>query len=366
MLKLVQPGQAPKKRFTKVSPNLYLNSETGIYYVRKTFRRFKIPDLFESTHCDKIGKAKAKADELIKTHLDHYMSGSAGIASKRNGKQVRLVIEEILETVTPSKRIGTQANHKIYLGELKKEWGQWDINRITLPAWVTWLNQFKTRKARKTFGDYVKHMNLLLRYAYKMRYITHLITLPNPDPIRNAGRVFTRAEIRALWDAMNEETRDQFVLCYECFMRLREALYLTWDRVDLDSGVVTLRPIDVKTGSKTGKGRSFNLSETALKRLRVRRSQIKGPFIFPSPAGTKPVHQNKTAWRIAKRKANVKGRARWHDLRHSALTHALLDTGADPVQVSEFAGVSLRTIQRVYLHSTHEKTKSVSKAVKIF
>lgn len=44
---------------------------------------------------------------------------------------------------------------------------------------------------------------------------------------------------------------------------------------------------------------------------------------------------------------------------------ALLDAKADPVQVSEYAGVSLRTIQRVYLHSTSEKTKSVAHALSV-
>jgi integrase len=209
-------------------------------------------------------------------------------------------------------------------------------------------------------------MNIILRYAYKQRQATHLVSLPNPDAKANAGRVFTAEEISKLWEAMNDDTRDQFVLCLECFMRLREALYLTWDRVDLISGVVTLRPEDVKTGTKTGKGRSFRLSDHAFERLKARRKRIDSPFVFPSPTDpAKPMHQNKTAWILAKETAGIKGRARWHDLRHSALTIALLDAKMDPILVSEYAGVSLRTIQAVYLHSTHDKTASVAGAVKI-
>lgn len=368
-LEVVKGEPKEKPSYVKVAGHLFLNTKTGVYYVRKTFRRYRIPDLFQSTLQTKLSKAKAKADQMIADHMNHYLGGSGNLLEKRKGMAISKVIDEIQDTVTPLKRKGTQENHKLYLGELKKEWGSWDISRISLPAWNNWLNEFRRRKNRKTFSDYVKHMNLVLRYAYKQRYVTHLVTLPNPDPVgEGAGRVFKRDEIERLWDAMNEETRDQFVLSFECFMRLREALYLEWARVDLSTGVITLRAQDVKTGSKTGKGRAFRMSDHALKRLVARRKRIKDSrYVFPSPENKeKPIHSNKKAWLTAKRKAGIKGRARWHDLRHTAITWALLDSKVDPVLVSEYAGVSLRTIQRVYLHSTHEKTAQVSGAVKIF
>jgi integrase len=361
---------APQKRFVRVSDDLWLNNQSGYYYVRKTFKRLRIPPLFETTKETTLGKAKSKAAQLVTEHMNKYLGGQGpDLLARRTGKPAGEIIDEILATVTPTKRTGTQANHKIYLGELKHEWGQWDITRITLPAWQTWLTDFRKRKKRRTFGDYQKHMNLLLRYAYRQRYVTHLLTLPSPDPIRSeTGTVLTKKEIKALWKVMNEETRDQFVLCFECFMRLREALYLTWDRIDLKTGVVTLRAQDVKTGSKTGKGRSFRLSASALTRMRARRKRIKGsPFVFPSPDNPqRPVHQNKTAWRFAKKEAKITRRIRWHDLRHTALSTALLDSKVDPVLVSEYAGVSVRTIQQVYLHSTHEKTAKVAGSVRIF
>lgn len=367
-LRLVEKTDSQTK-YKKIADNLFLNTSTQVYYVRKSFKRFRIPELFTSTHETKVGKAKSKAAELIQEHLNKYLSNDQGGFSKRQGKTVRAVIDEVLATVTPTRRKRTQENHALYLGELKKEWGRWDISKITLQAWTNWLVGFRARKKRSTFADYAKDMNLLLRYAYRQRYVSHLLTLPNPDPVGKViGRVFTKDEISGLWAAMNEETRDQFILCYECFMRLREALYLTWDRVNLETGVITLRPEDVKTGSKTGKGRSFRISDHALKRLQARAKTRKGksPFVFPSPSDrTQPVHQNKTAWKAAKKKAKVMGRARWHDLRHTALSRALLELKADIVLVSEYAGVSVKTLQRVYLHATHEHTREVSKLVKI-
>lgn len=277
----------------------------------------------------------------------------------------------------------------MYFEELRAELGHHSIDRITLDVWARWLKGFRTRKTRATFWDYAKHMNILIRYAYEQKWISHLITFPNPDPIKVTGTVLSPQNIRELWSVMGEDTKDQLVLAYENCMRLREVLYLTWDRVDLENGDITLRPEDVKTGSKTGRGRTFIASEHALERLRARRKKFENlsvlvgkpiqKFVFPSPTGKGPVDWNTTAWARAKRmvtegdpKRGIKPInpafphwARWHDLRHSSLSHMLLDKKMNPLLVSEFAGVSMQTIQRVYLHSTAEKTKSVSKAISI-
>lgn len=358
-------ASSEKPRFVSIESGLVLNTESGVFYVRKTFRRYRIPDLFESTRETKIQKARARRDQLVADHLAKYLKGDQSGLSRKSGRTVASIIDEVLETVTPGTRKRTQENHRFYLGELRKEWGRWDISRIDLSAWSIWIKDFRTRKSRKTFFDYQKNMNLVLHYAYDQRYVSHRVELPNPDTHKPAWRLYTDAEISALWRVMNEETRDEFSLCFECFMRLREALYLTWDRVDLKTGVVTLRPEDVKTGSKTGKGRAFIVSALALARLRARRKRIEGPWVFPRPDGKAPVHSNKTAWRQAKKLAGITGKARWHDLRHSALSKALLDSGADIVRVSEYSGVSIKTLQRVYLHSTPQKTEAVSRAVRI-
>jgi len=353
--------------YKKVGEYLWLNQASGYYYVKKTFKRYRIPALNCSTKEKSIRLAKAKAEQLVADHMAKYLGTGASPLAKRVGVSMATVIDEILETVTPLMRLSTQENHKLYLGELRAEWGAWDVDRITRAAWFEWLKGFRRRKSRGTFGDYQKYMNLILRYAHTEKHAKHLVTVPNPDAkLEKAGRVFTRAEIKALWAVMNEETRDQFTLCFECFMRLREALHLTWERVDLKSGIVTLRAEDVKTGSKTGKGRSFRVSEQALERLKARARGASSPYVFPSPTDpARPIHQNKDAWKRAKRKAKIAGRARWHDLRHTALSWALLDSKSDPVLVSEYAGVSLRTIQQVYLHSTADKTRAVASAVRI-
>lgn len=350
-------------------PGLLLRErKTGIFYVRKTFRRHRIPDLFESTHCEKKGMAKTIAEDLVQKHLATYLSGSAHEAKRFDAHSVGAVIDEILATLTPTMRKRTQQNHVFYLGALKKKFGHLPIARFSEPLFIEWILEMRARAERKTFFDFAKFMNLVVHYAFQRRYIAHEFKLKNPDgKYQQKGRMFTKEELEALYDAMGEDTRDQFVLAND-MMRLREMLYLTWDRVDLSTGIIVLRAEDVKTGTKTGRGRAFRISSRSLARLIARRTRVGdgSPFVFPSPTDPKrPQHQNANAWATAKKKAGIKGKARWHDIRHTALTNALA-SGASPMMVAEYAGVAIQTIQRVYLHATAETTSNVAGTAQIF
>lgn len=360
--------QAKRPTYVRVEPGIYRHSN-GTLYGRKSLKHLRIPEFFESLRTDKITVARREFQRKLEEHKARYLGGKTITErDERAGTTVGAVIDEIALTYTPKKRGGTQKKHGFYFRELKEEWGTVDVNRLTLVMWERWLPGFKARKkTRKTFDDYAIAMNIVLNYAHKHRYLTHPISMPPSDPKKKTGRCFTDLELAALWGAMGEDMRDQFVLAFECFMRLREALFLTWERIDLETGKLTLRADDVKTGSKTGKGRVFFVSPNALERLRARRERITGsPYVFPSPEDPEqPRNQNKGAWATAKKNAGIKGRARWHDIRHTSLTKALLEQKLNPVQVSEYAGVSMRTIQRVYLHSNEELTRTVAGALSI-
>jgi hypothetical protein len=354
-------------------PSLRFHNPTGFYYVRKTFKRYRIPELFEPLKETTIGKAKAAAEEKIRDHLDYWLGEKRSHSDHRfRATTINKVIDEILETYTPSQREKTRLQHKLYFGELKAEWGKLDISRFTLMAWTDWLKGFRERKGRQTYNDYRKHMNIVLNYANQHGHANIGFRLPNPDGKRKARwRVFTDTEIYALHVHMAIDTRDQYVLSYECYMRRLEVLHLSWDRVNLETGEITLRAEDVKTGSQTGKGRSFIASPNARESLRKRKARqleekVDTPWVFPSPHNEKrAVDQNYTAWRTTKLRAGIKGSARWHDLRHTALSNALLIHKVDITLLSEYAGVSVITLQRVYLHSKAEQTRGAGQVLKV-
>lgn len=404
----------------KPVPYFFRHVASGVISYRRKFGAMGIPPLFASTGEDTIGKARTRAKvletEWINRHLGIDSGQKLGLRKPATGKTFGEVAREVLQSHTLAQRTGTQANHRFYIGELIKEWEHVPLDSITQNFFVEWLKGFRLRKAaqarmrkrppRKTFFDYAKGGNVVMTYAYDNRYTANSIGLSDPDAVERKRmqnrilekqrrglnltreeaevehlkkcRLITSNEVAALWNVMNENLRDEFVLAFECMMRLREALYLEWDRVDLKTGLIVLEAQHVKTGSKTGKGRRFIMSAKALERMRARYARIgsKTRWVFPgwskfNPGVDKPVDSNKTAWGSAKEKAGITRKCRWHDLRHTALTFAILgDPDAspaerermkrDPWKVSEYAGVSMRTIQAVYLHADERLTADVA------
>lgn len=357
--------------------DLAQNRESLIFYAVKHFKG--LPPLFKSTKQTDKRKAKKELPRLFREHLEKYQDGKRAAG---DSPTVTEVIEEVEHTETPSHRKRTQRQHKFYFGRIRDELklGPMPIERVSLKIWTDRIDAQRAlpppKKGRKrmTYKDYAKHMNILLRYAYEQKYVSHLVTFPNPDKKTKVGTVLTIPELKLLWEVMGETTRDQFVLGYECAMRKLEALHLTWDRVDLDAGQIILRAEDVKTGSKTGKGREFYMTPHALERLRARKAlqdkEKPSRWVFPSETGKGPVTDNKVAWTAAKERALKKMPAfqhwaRWHDLRHTAITRMLVEQGMNITHVSEYVGTSVDTLQRVYLHSRAEHTRGVNVGLQI-
>jgi integrase len=368
ILRLIQ--QKPKqKREEWLAPCFYRYLPTGEIYFQKTFRKEGFKKLHFPTGEKTIGRARAKAEIELARYKNRCLGiDDTHVFGKKKIRTVSSVVDEILKHHTPTLRVTTQAKHRAYLTELSELLDGVDIEAVTTERFAELLRRLRRSRKRQTFMDYAKYMNLIVRYAYNKRYVSHLIRFKNPDRgAVHSARVYTDDELSRLFSAMNERMKDQFVLASECFMRLREALYLTWDRVELETGKITLRAVDVKTGSKTGKGREFIASKYAIERLKRRfedrqKRGLNSPYVFPSKSDPrKPQHDNKTAWRLAKENAGITGRATWHSIRHTALTRALLVKRVDPILVSEYAGVSLPVIQRTYLHSKAEDTAAASR-----
>lgn len=277
------------------------------------------------------------------------------------------VIKELLNDVAPLKREQTQERYYFYLGIIKESLGEKKIEDFTRKDFMLWIRYIRKRNPQRNyFDDYSKFMNIIFNFSYQQKYITHLIKFPLVDGEREkSGRVYSKNEIERLFSNMNKTTQLQFILSYECFMRLREVLHLTWDRVDLEKGQITLRKQDVKTGTRTGKGRIVPLSDDALNMLNDRVEGVKNNFVFPSRDGKNYCDNNRKAWERAKKVSGIVGSARWHDIRHTALTVAILEKKLPIAHVSKVAGVSMRTLEKVYLHHDVEHLREITKSMKL-
>ena len=374
---------SPKREYDYLQgkdSGLAIDRESGVIYAIKHFAG--MPQLFKSLKTKDKREARRLLPQRIKEHLEQYADGK----STSSDPTVAEVIEEIERAESPKLRAKTQSKRRFYFARIRDEMelGHLPVSRLTLKVWADRLARVQAKRKRRTYWDYVKHANIILRFAYRQKYVSHWLTFPNTDGPHKEGTVFTLDEIRALWEVMGVTTRDQFVLSYECCMRLREVLHLTWDRVDLESGEITLRAQDVKTGSKTKRGRTFIMTPHALERMRARKdwighSDFAGTkWVFPSPTGTGPIDDNKTAWNRAKRDVlegsklhgtkpmpHFQHWGTWHDLRHSAISRMLCEQKMNITHVSEYVGTSVSTLQRVYLHSRAEHTKGVNAGLMI-
>lgn len=337
---------------------LVLHRPTGMWYVRAK-RKGKRP-LFKKTGYTQKGKAKTKALIMLAEWMGTRPASGAAGGDVILFRDFAADFREYIKKTNLRPRTLEQAD--IYLGELIEEVGYQDIRAINEGFVDEWLADFRSRKDRATFADYVKYLSKTLRHAHRKGLIDRLPQFRNPDPKKRAGRVYSHEEAWLLLQASDLKMEAQLRLCLQGFMRLREMLFLTWDRINLETGLVRLGADDVKTGSKTGEGRDFYVNDATLVCLSL--LPRRGAYVFPSPSDpAKPQWSNKTAWRSLKRKVGVRGKASWHSLRHTALTWALVEMKMNPLLVSKFAGVSIRTIERVYLHIRPEDTRDIGQCI---
>ena len=419
----------------KLDHNLIIYVPSGMLYCRKGFSRLGIPNLPLTPTgytVSQKGRARLERDRIFEDHKK-YHGGETAEDPRQKIRLIGSIIDEIMATRPKALglRDATLIAYRVYFGKLKDYWGDKSLTVINQDSFDEWIEHSRkltpcrkmncpTQKdcktaehkprARKCFFEYSKFMNILCGYAHQKKYTHYQLSFKNPDLVQkntlqekkrqgdNRGidsltpeekeiltlqkaRLLTRDEINRLWGCFNEDTRDQFACAFGCLMRKLEVLQAPWSEIDLVKGTWTLPPWRVKTGSKTGRGRSFYIAPWALERLRARHKAQKGSsrWVFPGWSRStdvetdKPVGDNKSAWTGAKRRAGIGGKLRWHDIRHTALTFALLGDPdqsheerqkgiRDAREVSEFAGVSEETIRRVYLRTQMAHTKAVSTA----
>lgn len=254
------------------------------------------------------------------------------------------------------------------------------VTASTLPQSATepWL----AKRSHESVGTHQHRISIVRQFAQFMCRQGHAAAVPPRWPmVKDARsftpRVFTRAEITALFDRLDQlaptpHAPDKhrimpeiFRLLYGCGFRVNEVLQLRVADVDLDRGVITVRD------SKFGKDRLVPPSIALVRRLRRYAADYgKRPpdaFFFPSPKGG-AWHNNAIYFLFRKllfqcgipHAGRGKG-PRVHDLRHSFAVHALLrwmEEGADlnaklPVLATYLGHQSLTGTQR-YLHLTAE------------
>jgi integrase len=143
-------------------------------------------------------------------------------------------------------------------------------------------------------------------------------------------------------------------------MRKGELVSLTWNDVNFDTNLITVRA----SVSKSKKSRRIPISSSLRTILLNQKPKTVGTgFVFVAGTG-KPYSQKwsnavKRSFSMACKRANIKG-LRFHDLRHTAATR-MAESGANIVAVKEILGhADIKTTMK-YFHPGDSLTEAVEK-----
>lgn len=121
-------------------------------------------------------------------------------------------------------------------------------------------------------------------------------------------------------------------------VRWGELISLTWDAVDMDQALLTVKG----DTAKSGKTRHIPLNATAMDALKGWKEQSSGELVFPGRDGNMLDNVNRS-WSALLKASKIEN-FRWHDMRHSFASWLVM------------AGVDLNTVRELLGHSDLKMT----------
>ena len=119
-----------------------------------------------------------------------------------------------------------------------------------------------------------------------------------------------------LYEVAKPHVKPVLLLAYQLGQRLSEIINLTWDRVDLQRGFITLRAMDTKTKKPRRVPLTPVVKATLHDLAKVRSLTTAHVFLYKG----KPLKSITRTFRTALKDAGIQN-FRFHDLRHCASTN---------------------------------------------
>lgn len=219
------------------------------------------------------------------------------------------------------------------------------------------------KRTPATVNRYLASLSLVLSYAVKecgWIAVNPMLRVSKLKEPRGRDRILSKEECERLLTSC-AQSKSPFllpvvILAISTGMRRGEILRLTWDNVDLERGLISLKE------TKSGHPRSIPLvgpSFTHFQKL-FRQRNLYNPFVFPSKKRFGEISIRK-AWDEALTRAGIKN-LRFHDLRHTFATYAA-KAGASNLELATAMGHrTLQMLQR-YTHLDVNHTKRLSEFV---
>ena len=166
--------------------------------------------------------------------------------------------------------------------------------------------------------------------------------VPIPCAHNERDRILSADEWQRLYDASAPHLKPMLLTAYHLGQRLGELVSLTWDRVDLHRGIITLRSIDTKTKKPRQVPLTLPVRQALVELSKVRDLGHRHVFVYHRS----PVREVKTVFRTACKRAGIEN-LRFHDLRHCAATN-LRRAGVDTATAMKIVGHKSDRMHRRY------------------
>jgi integrase len=184
----------------------------------------------------------------------------------------------------------------------------------------------------------INNDHIILKHCLNVARRKRLLTtnpatlVPIPCANNERDRILTAEEWERLYEVASPHLKPILLTAYHLGQRLGEILNLTWDRVDLHRGIITLRGVDTKTNKPRQVPMTPQVKAILASLSKVRDLTHKFVFVFKR----NPIREVKTAFKTACRNANIEN-LRFHDLRHCAATN-LRRAGVDTTTAMQIIG----------------------------
>lgn len=341
---------------------LYIDMNTEIFYVRK---RVQGRILSASLETRDFNTAKSKVlltlSDLLKKPIDYKKKHNKIFADYYEKMMAQKVADGLSEETL--KRIRT-----IYEYSLKPFWEYVqpeDITQDTVTEFITW---HRRKRHDVQFVNVFKYLgnifNVMVQSGELKLSRKPKLELPKEEQKHHAkqkGRYLTDNEVLSILDKCDPVTKLIVSISYCTGMRKMEIGAIELSRLKLQDGkyIVTLDTDDTKTGL----ARAVPLPKflTPLVTEQINRNS---KYLFPQLRNLKK-HLNSQlidkGWMKAKKDAEIVGRVRFHDLRHTAASN-MAKQNVNPIVAVTILGMSFQTFQRVYLKLSTDDLSAASEA----
>ncbi len=177
----------------------------------------------------------------------------------------------------------------------------------------------------------LKHcLNVAIRRGLLQSNPASKVPLPNPHNERD--RVLTDEEWGRLYRGAKSHLKPVLLTAYQLGQRFSEIVGLTWDRVDVKRGFITLRSLDTKTKTARQVPMTPDVKMTLQRLARTRSLVTRHVFTYKG----RPLQRVSRSFKTALVDAGIKD-FRFHDLRHCASTN-LRRAGVDTATAMKIVG----------------------------